>query len=117
MNTKQQLAWLRAQCLALPEATESDVLGQPSWRVRNKIFVLRAGITGRWSLWLKGAPGTQGMLLDADPAQFFVPPYLGHKGWIGIWLVHDLDPGLTRQLIRESYTLVAPKRLAALLNS
>lgn len=111
-----RLARLRAICLALPEATENVAWGDPTWRVRDKIFAMQKGNDdgGRPSVWLKVEGDGQGMLVETQPALFFVPPYLGHKGWVGIYMDAEAVPwALVEELVRESYRLVAPKRLAA----
>jgi predicted DNA-binding protein (MmcQ/YjbR family) len=107
-------ARLRAVCLALPEASEQQTWGDPTWRVRGRIFAMEKRGDGRVSVWLKAPPGAQDVLVAADPARFFVPPYVGPKGWIGLRL--DADPDWTEvtALVRQSFRLVAPKRLAAL---
>ena len=106
---------LRSICLALPEATEGGGVGDPSFRVREKIFAMQHGMDGRPSLWCKAQPGLQAALVRTHPTRFFVPPYVGHHGWIGIWLDVALDWDEVADLIEESYRLTAPKRLAALL--
>lgn len=68
---------------------------------------------GRPSLWVKGAEGAQAALVDGAADRFFVPPYVGHKGWIGAYLdLPRLDWPLLGDLITESYCLIAPKGLA-----
>jgi len=122
MNTltvrPSRLARLRVICLALPEATEKLAWGDPTFRVRDKIFAMQKGNYegGRPSLWLKGADGAQAMLVEAEPKRFFVPPYVGNKGWLGIYL-DGTEPnwGMIRDLIVQSYQLIAPKRLVAAL--
>ena len=54
------------------------------------------------------------MLVGADPERFFVPPYVGPKGWVGMRLDGGPDWGEVAMLVRRSYRLVAPKRLAVL---
>src|SRR5690606_14503245 len=111
-----RLERLRAICLALPEATEKIAWGDPTWRVRDKIFAMQKGNYegGRPSVWLKVEGDGQGMLVEARPALFFVPPYVGHKGWVGVHMDAKTIPWpLLEELVRESYRLVAPKRLAA----
>ena len=108
---------LRAICLALPEATERETWGDPTFRVRDKIFALPRGGDGRLSLWCKAPPGMQDILVGADPARFFVPPYVGHHGWIGVRLDTAPDWDEIADLVAESYRMTAPKRLAALLPS
>ena len=108
------LEQLRAICLAFPEATEGSGVGNPSFRVRNKIFAMRHDLhQGRWSLWCKAWPGAQTMLVEAEPDRYFVPPYVGHHGWVGVWLDGAVDWGLVADLVQKSYCMTAPKRLAA----
>lgn len=110
----ERLERLRKVCLALPEATEKEAWGDPTWRVRDRIFAMQKGNFegGRPSLWLKGAEGAQGLLVEADSQCFFVPPYVGAKGWVGIYLdTSRVDWSMLSELIQESYALIAPKRL------
>jgi len=109
---------LRAICLALPEASEEGGVGNPSFKVRGKIFAMRHPQDGRMSVWLKAPPGAQGALVHTSPRVFFVPPYVGHHGWIGAWLdiAPDLDWEQLAELIEDSYRMTAPKRLVALLD-
>jgi predicted DNA-binding protein (MmcQ/YjbR family) len=107
---------LRGICLVLPEATEQGGVGDPTFKVREKIFAMRHGFEGRPSLWCKAPPGVQGMLIDSAPERFFVPPYVGQHGWVGIWLDTDIDWDEVADLVQESYRLTAPKRLIALLD-
>ena len=104
---------LRAICLTLPEATEKEAWGDPTFRVRDKIFAMLKQGNGRPSLWCKAPPGSQMVLVGADPARFFVPPYVGHKGWVGMRLDRKPDWKEVAELVRRSYRLTAPKRLAA----
>jgi predicted DNA-binding protein (MmcQ/YjbR family) len=108
---------LRAICLALPEATEKESWGaDPTFRVRDRIFAMRKAGDGRVSLWCKAPPGAQDVLVGADPARFFVPPYVGHHGWVGVRLDVPTDWDEVADLVADSYRLTAPKRLAALLD-
>lgn len=113
-----RLERLRKICLALPEATEKEAWGDPTWRVRDKIFVMQKGNYdgGRPSIWLKAGPGAQEMLVDSKPNTFFVPPYVGHKGWVGVWMDKRVPWGAVTELIVDSYRLTAPKRLLRVLD-
>ncbi len=114
-----RLARLREICLRLPETTEKVAWGDPTWRIRDRIFAMQKGNYegGRPSVWLKAPEGAQSMLVDGDPKRFFVPPYVGHKGWVGIYLDGKrIDWVLLVDLIEESYRLIAPRRLAAKLD-
>ena len=107
---------LRRICLALPEATEQQTWGDPTFRVRGKIFAMPKRGAGRLSLWCKAPPGAQDPLVAAAPDRFFVPPYVGHRGWVGVRLDTRPDWDEVADLVAESYRLTAPKRLAALLD-
>jgi hypothetical protein len=108
---------LRTICLALPAATEQETWGDPTFRVRDKIFAMRKCGDGRISTWCKAPPGAQEVLVGADPERYFVPPYVGHRGWIGIRLdLADVEWDDVADLIADSYRLTAPKRLLAQLD-
>jgi len=104
---------LRRICLALPEAAEVEAWGDPTYRVRNRIFAMEKRGDDRLSVWCKAPEGSQQVLTGADPERFFVPPYVGPKGWIGIRLDRRPDWAEVETLIRRSYRLIAPKKLAA----
>lgn len=105
---------LRKICLTFPEATEKETWGDPTWRVSNRIFAMQKGNYdgGRPSVWFKAPAGGQSVLVGSTPEQFFVPPYVGHKGWVGLWLDRrTVDWDELADLLEESYFLIAPKRL------
>jgi hypothetical protein len=107
---------LRAICLALPEAIESGGVGDPSFKVRDKIFAMQHRFDGRMSMWCKAPAGVQDILVGSNPERFFVPPYVGHHGWVGVWLDVEIDWEEVTDLVQESYRMTAPKRLSALLD-
>ena len=107
------LPHLRAICLALPEAEERETWTVPTWRLRGRIFCMWNPMEdGSPAMWCKAPPGVQQMLVEADPDRFFRPPYVGPKGWIGIRLDAAPDWAEVAALVRRSYRLVAPRRLA-----
>lgn len=106
---------LRKICLALPEATEREAWGDPTFRVRDRIFAMEKRGDGRVSVWCKAPAGSQELLVGADPRRFFVPPYVGHKGWIGVRVDDGPDWQEVARVVRRSYSLIAPRKLAALL--
>jgi predicted DNA-binding protein (MmcQ/YjbR family) len=113
----EALGHLRAVCLALPEAVEKETWETQTFRVRDKIFAMRAGQDGRIAMWCKAPKGAQEVLVGSDPKRFFLPPYVAHKGWIGVWLDQDdTDWDEIKGLVIESYVMTAPKRLAALVD-
>jgi hypothetical protein len=110
---------LRALCLALPEATERLSHGEPTWFVR-KVFVTFAGRhhDDRVACWCAATAEERDALVAEDPGRFFVPPYVGGRGWLGVYLdVPGVDWAELDEIVREAYRLVAPKRLAALLGA
>ena len=106
-------AQLRAICLALPGAVEVAMQRGPTYRVNDKIFAMDRRGDGRVSVWCKAPAGSQAILVGADAGRFFVPPYVGPKGWVGMRLDDAPDWSEVAALIRRSYRLIAPKRLAA----
>lgn len=105
----------RAQCLAFPGAEEFTSHGSPNFRVRGgKVFAILAANhhgDGRLALWLKAESGAQEAWVEDDPEHYFVPPYVGKRGWIGVRLDRALPWRAVRDRICESYLAVAPPRL------
>ena len=110
---------LRAICLALPEVTEKIAWGEPTWRV-GKLFAqmdTHHHKAEHVAVWLPARPGVQEALVDEDPVQFFRPPYVGHKGWIGVRIDRKPDWRIVRGLVREAYRVVAPPHLVQRLDA
>ena len=113
---------LRKICLALPEAHEVEAWGEPTFRVKNKLFAMFAGADnhhgrGRDSVWCKAAPGNQELMIGAAPERFFKPPYVGPSGWIGVYLDKATDWSEVAELLRDAYRLTAPKKVLAQLDA
>lgn len=116
MASEDVVARLREICLGLPGATEKLTWEtSETFRVRDRIFAMCAhGYEDQPTLWCKALPGAQDVLVGADPDRFFVPPYVGKNGWIGLRLT-GADWNMVADLVLDSYRLTAPKRLIALL--
>jgi predicted DNA-binding protein (MmcQ/YjbR family) len=111
------LVKLRKVCLALPEAHEVESHGEPTFRVKNKMFAMFANANnhhgaGRHGVWLKSTPAEQKRMVRAAPEQYFVPPYVGKSGWVGAWLDGQVDWEAVSEFVREAYKLAAPERLS-----
>ncbi len=107
---------LRELCLGLPEATERPSHGEPAWFVRDKkLFVMFADHhhDDRLAFWCAAPPGVQEALAGSEPERYFRPPYVGHRGWLGVYLDVDVDWDAVTEVVRDAYRQVAPKRLAA----
>lgn len=112
---------LRKICLAFPEATERLSHAEPTWFVRGKkVFVMLSDHhhDDRVGFWAPAPPGAQEALTRSDPERFFVPPYVGGKGWVGVRLdVPDIDWEEIEEIVEDAYRMVAPKRLIAKLEA
>jgi hypothetical protein len=107
---------LRALCLGLHETTERLSHGEPSWFVRDrKQFLTLADHhhDDRLAFWCAAPPGAQEELVAADPAHYFRPPYVGGRGWIGVYLDVPVDWDEISDVVEDAYRTVAPKRLVA----
>ena len=108
---------VRQLCLALPETTERLSHGAPTFFVRDKktfvTFVDNHHGDGRLAIWCHAPLGMQEMLVEQNPERFFVPPYVGHRGWVGVRLERNADWDEVADLIEDAYRMVAPKRLVA----
>jgi hypothetical protein len=108
---------LRTICQALLAVEERPSHGAPTFFVRGK----RAFVTvvndhhgdGRFAIWCAAPDGTQSMLAAADPDRFFVPPYYGSRGWLGVRLDRGLDWHELAGIVEDAYAEVAPARLVA----
>ena len=118
--TDDPLARLRELCLALPEATERMSHGEPTWFVRDKkTFVTYADRhhDDRLAFWCAAPDGAQRTLVESDPERFFVPPYVGHRGWLGIRIDVVVDWDEIAEIVEDAYRTVAPKKLVAELDT
>jgi hypothetical protein len=111
------LARLRNICLGLPEVEERLSHGAPTFFVRGKrpfvmVFTDHHG-DGRFAIWCAAPEGVQSMLVDADPDKFFVPPYVGHRGWLGVRLDTGVDWNELAGIAEDAFAEVAPAKLVA----
>lgn len=111
---------LRQLCMALPEVTERISHGEPTWFVRDKkVFVQSSNMhhDDRVGFWCAAPPGVQAEMVEAEPERFYRPPYVGGRGWLGVYLdVPDVDWDEIAQVVREAYRVIAPAKLSALLD-
>lgn len=121
MPRRDPLERLRRICLALPEVSERLSHGAPTFFVRGKkTFVMYLDDhhgDGSLAIWCAAPPGVQQELVDEEPDRFFRPPYVGHRGWLGVRLDRRPDWDEITQIVRDAYRCVAPKALAAALDA
>jgi hypothetical protein len=112
---KRTLERIREICLALPETSERLSHGAPTFFVRGKrafVMVLTDHHgDGRFAIWCAAPDGLQSMLVEADPERFFVPPYVGHRGWLGVRLDRLLDWDELTGIVEDAFAEVAPRTL------
>jgi hypothetical protein len=109
---------VREACLWLPESEEFLSHGSPNFRVRGKTFAtytVNHHGDGRVALWLNAPPGSQELHVRAEPEYFFVPAYVGPRGWLGVILNSGIAWTRVVALIREAYEKTAPKELLSTL--
>lgn len=116
------VARLRAICTAFPEVTERPSHGAPTWFVRGKSTFVTLWEHGHHDddfphLWCAAPPGVQGELIAERPERFFRPPYVGHRGWLGVRLDSELDWAKIAELCEDAYRTIAPATLVKRLDA
>ena len=116
------LEQVRRICLALPEVTERPSHGAPTWFVRDKKTFVTFWVDGHHDLefphlWMAAPLGVQQELVASEPERFFRPPYVGHRGWIGVRMDRtDIDWDEITAMVAEAFRVVAPAKLIAKLD-
>jgi hypothetical protein len=118
MPTATEAAYKRvtAIALALPGADVKLSHGSPWFHVRGKMFLAFVDDhhgDGRLAVWCKATKDDQRRLVAEDAARYFVPPYVGVKGWVGIRLEEPAADWINLSiLVEEAWLSIAPKRIA-----
>ena len=119
--SRQAVERLRRICLALPETTEVEAWGEPTFRVKGKIFAMHSSsgthhaTDDRPAVWILSVSVEQDFVVRARPDRYFKPPYVGPSGWIGAWLDRNPPWAEIEELLRDGWRRRAPKKIAALL--
>jgi len=115
VEVEQALERIRGICLGLPETSERPSHGAPTFFVRGKRAFLMVLVDhhgdGRFAIWCAAEDGVQGLLVGSDPERFFVPPYVGHRGWLGVRLDRGLAWEEIAGIAEDAYAEVAPASL------
>lgn len=111
------LTRLRKICLSLPETSERPSHGTPTFFVRAKRSFVQYHDNhhgdGRLAIWCAATRDVQRMLIEGGAEHYFVPPYVGHLGWLGVRLDRNLGWDEIAGLVEDAYLTVAPKKLIA----
>ena len=106
---------LREVCLALPETFEKEAWGECTFRVTGgSMFAMTDNHhhgSGHVAVWVKASLTVQEILVHADAKRFFVPAYVGPKGWVGVRLDYKVDWNELAEILKDGYLMSAPKRL------
>lgn len=113
---------VRVACARLPEVEERLSHGAPTFFVRGKKSFVCAWVEGHHDvrfphLWCAAADGVQGELVASDPDTYFRPPYVGHRGWVGVRLDKGMGDDELRELCEDAFRHVAPSSLVAPLDA
>ncbi|HYJ24894.1 MAG TPA: MmcQ/YjbR family DNA-binding protein [Acidimicrobiia bacterium] len=114
--TADHLSRLRRLCMSLPEVEERVSHGEPAWFIRGKRqFVTYADHhhDARVAFWCSAPEGAQHVLTTTDPDRYFIPPYVGGRGWVGCYLDVEVDWEALEEIVVDAYVTVAPARLSA----
>jgi len=112
MPRQSPIDQLRKICLALPDTVEKEAWGEPTWRVRDKMFAMfdnNHHNAGRIAVWCKAPLGYQSMMVEQAPSRFFVPPYVGVNGWVGVRLDLDVDWKEVAGVVNQAYRTALEK--------
>jgi hypothetical protein len=117
-DVERALTHVRRSCTSLPEVTERLSHGAPTFFVRKSFVMFHDDHhgDGRLAIWCAAPEGAQELMVESEPERFFVPPYVGHRGWIGVRLDVDVDWDEVHEVIVDAYRTVAPKTLLRLLD-
>lgn len=119
-SSRNAVERLRTICLSLPETSEVEAWGEPTFRVKGKIFAMHASSgthhsPERPAVWILSVSVEQDFVIRARPDRYFKPPYVGPSGWIGAWLDQNPPWSEIEELLRDGWRRRAPKKIAALL--
>jgi hypothetical protein len=119
-EVERALAAVRRACQGLPEVSERLSHGAPTFFIRGKVtfvmFMHDHHGDAQLAIWCAAPAGVQAEMVETEPERFFRPPYVGHRGWLGV-LLAGLEQDELDAIVREAYRTVAPKTLLARLDA
>lgn len=100
-------------CLSFPETSERLSHGAPTFFIRRKrafvMYMDNHHDDGRLAIWCAAPQGVQEATVDASPEDYFVPPYVGHRGWLGVRLNRGIAWNEIAGVVEDAYLVVAPQ--------
>ncbi len=121
MARRDPIEAVRKLCLALPEVSERLSHGAPTWFIADKKTLATVWEDhhgdARLGLICAAPPGVQQQLVDEEPQRFYVPAYVGHRGWIGVRLERKVDWNEINEILLDAYRCVGPAKLIAKLET
>ena len=113
-DSNPAIARLRAICLALPEVFEKEAWGECTFRVTGgSMFAMTDNNhhnSGHVAVWVKAPAMVQEILVNSDPKRFFVPPYMGKSGWVGVRIDRTVKWDQLAAILNDGHQLSAPKK-------
>jgi len=112
VTSESSLNRVRRLCLSWPEVEERLSHGEPTWFHRGKRSLATYADhhhDDRLAFWCASPPGACDLLVEADPGRYFVPPYVGHRGWLGVYLDVEVDWVAVEQLVGTAYLTIAAR--------
>ena len=109
-TSESVLDHVRRRCMSWPDVKERLSHGEPTWFHRGKrSFATFADHhhDDRVAFWCAAPPGSRDSLVEADPGRYFVPPYVGHRGWLGVYLDVDVDWEAVEEIVGAAYHTIA----------
>ena len=116
-DSNPALAKLREICLSMPDAFEKEAWGECTFRVTGgSMFAMTDNNhhgSGHLAVWIKAPAMVQEILVNSDPKRFFVPPYMGKKGWVGVRIDYKVKWDQTAAILNDGYLMSAPRQVRA----
>ncbi len=110
-DVQRALGMVRAAALRLPETSERPSHGGPAFFIRDKkcfvMFLDDHHQDGRLAIWCAAPAGVQAEMVETEPDRFFRPPYVGHRGWLGVHLLQVDQPELDA-IVLDAFRTIAP---------
>ena len=108
------IAKLREICLALPDVFEKEAWGECTFRVTGgSMFAMTDNNhhnSGHLAVWVKAPAMVQEILVNSDPKRFFVPPYMGSKGWVGVRIDGRVKWDQAAAILKDGYQMSMPAK-------